>query len=78
MKAKKALIRKSAFLSLSGSLLSEQVVTLEVAHQMVTEDMIHKALMTHPILKAPGPNKFNFRILRIVWRWDSKRFITMV
>ena len=78
MKAKEALVRRSAFPSLPKSFHDEPVVMPGVAHQTVTEDMINKALMTQSTSKAPGPDKFNFRILRMVWEWDSKRLITMV
>lgn len=39
--------------------------------------MIHKAHMTQSTSNAPGPDKFNFRILHMVWEWDSQRLITM-
>ena len=49
-----------------------------VAHQAVTKDIIYKALMTQSTSKAPGPDNINFRILRMVWEWDSKRLMAMV
>lgn len=78
MKAKEAMVRRSAFPSPPTSFHDEPVVMPGVAHQTVTEDVINKALMTQSMSKAPGPDKFNFRILRKVWEWDSKRLITMV
>ena len=78
MGAKEALVRKSAFPSLPTSFLSELVVTLRITYQTVTKDMIHKAIMTQSTFKILGPDKFNFRILHMVWGWDSKRFITMI
>lgn len=78
MMAKEALVRKSAFPSPPTSLHSEPNVMSGVAHRMVTKDVIHKALMTQSISKAPGLDKINFRILRMIWEWDSNRLIAMV
>lgn len=46
IKAKEALVLRSAFLSLSKSIFNKPVVMLEVVHQTLTDDMINKALMT--------------------------------
>ena len=67
MRAKEALVRKSAFPFLPASLLNEPVVTLGIAHQTATKDIINKVLMTQSTLKVPRLDKFNFRILCIVW-----------
>ena len=78
MMAKEALVRKSAFPSPPTSLHSEPDVMSRVVHQMVTKDVIHKALMTQSTSKAPGPDKINFRILRMIWEWNSNRLIVIV
>ena len=67
MRAKKALVYMSVFPSPPASLLSEPVVMPEVAHQTVTKDIIHKALMTQSTSKAPRPDNFIFQSLCIVW-----------
>ena len=46
MRAKEALVCQSAFPSPLASLFSEPVIMPGVAHQTITKDMIHKALMT--------------------------------
>ncbi len=66
MKKKEKLVCKTAFPSPPKSDHSEPVVTPGVAHQKVTKDVIYTALMTHSTSKAPGPDKINFRILRMV------------
>ena len=78
MKAKEALVCKSVFLSLPKSVYSKPVIMSGVAHQTVTKNIIYKALMTQSISKAPWPVKINFRILCMVWEWDSKRLMAMV
>ena len=72
------MVRKSAFSSPPVSSHNEPIVQSGVAHKTVTNDIIHKALMTQSTSKAPGPDKINFRILRMIWEWDSERLIAMV
>lgn len=78
MNAKEALVRTSAFSKPPTNGTAEPVVTSGTAHKEVTEKVIEKALMTQSTSKAPGPDKFNFRILRMVWQWDSKQIIAIV
>ena len=49
-----------------------------VAHQIVTKNIIYKALMTQSLSKTPGPKKINFCILRMLWDWESEKIIAMV
>ena len=78
MKAKEALVCKSAFPSPPKSVHSEPIVMSGVAHQMVTKDIIYKALMTQSTSKALRPDKIYFRILHMVWEWDSKRLMAEI
>lgn len=78
MKEKEKLFCKTAFPSPPKSDLSEPVITLGIAHQKVTKDVIYTALMTQSTSKASGPDKINFCILRMVWEWDSERIIAMI
>ena len=78
MKEKEKLVCKTAFPSPPKSNHDEPVVTPGVAHQTVTKEVIYKALKTQSTSKAPEPDKINFRILRMVWEWDSERLIAMV
>lgn len=72
------MVRKSAFPAPPVSPHNELVVQSGVAYNTVTNDIIHKALMIQSTSKAPGPDKINFRILRMIWEWDSERPIDMV
>ncbi len=78
MKEKEKLVCKAAFPSPPKSDHSEPIVTPGVAHQKVTKNVIYTALMTQSMSKAPGPDKINFRILCMVWEWDSERIIAMI
>lgn len=43
------------------------------AHEKVTKELVQKALVHQSTKKAPGPDKINFRALRLLWKWDSER-----
>lgn len=78
MKAKEALVRRSAFPKPPIGLEPEPFVLPGVAHRGVTEEKIFHALMSQSATKAPGPDKINFRILRMIWDWDKVRMTSMV
>ena len=40
--------------------------------------MVSHALMSQSATKAPGPDKINFQILRMIWSWDKKRMTNLV
>lgn len=78
IKEKEKLVCKTAFPSPPKSDQFEPVVIPGVSHQTVTKNLIYKALMTQSTSKAPGPDKMNFHILRMVWDWDIERIIAMI
>lgn len=63
MKAKEALVRKSAFPKPPTNLAEPPVLCSGIAPLKVTEKAVSQALMTQAAMKAPGPDKINFRIL---------------
>ena len=75
MKAKEALVRKSAFPKPSA--ICEVPPNIGTAHVKVTEEIVARALMTQVAAKAPGPDKINFRILQMLWNWDKVRITDM-
>lgn len=78
MKAKEALVCRSAFLKPPIGLEPESSVLPGVAHRGVTEEKIFQALMSQSATKAPGTDKINFRILRMIWEWDKVQMTSMV
>lgn len=72
------MVSKSAFSSPPVSSINEPIVQTKVIHKMVTQYIVQQALMTQSMSKAPRPNKINFRSLRMIWEWNSRRFITMI
>lgn len=78
MKAKEALVSKSAFPKPPANLREPPVICPATAHVKVIQEVVSQALMTHAATKAPGPDKINFRILQMVWDWDKVRITDMV
>lgn len=78
MKAKEALVRKSAFPNPLANLGPEPIIYPRIAHTRVTIESVRSALMTQAIFKAPGPNKINFQTLRMTWEWDKEQMTSMV
>ena len=66
MKAKEDLVRKSAFPKSPSDHRPEPKIELGSTHTTITEDMISHALFSQSVTKAPGPDKINFQILRMI------------
>lgn len=66
MKAKEALVRRSAFPQPPTDFVQIPVISSGLAHIKVTEEMVVQALMTQAAIKAPCPNKINFQILQMI------------
>lgn len=66
MKAKEALVCKSAFPKLSTNLAELPGLFSEIAHMNITEKVVTQTLMTQAAMKAPRPDKINFRILQMI------------
>ena len=78
MKAKEALVRKSAFPKPPTNSRPDPEIELGVAHLTITEDIVFHALFSQSATKAPGPNKINFQILRMIWGWDKAQITHLV
>ncbi len=78
MKAKEALVQRSAFPKPPTNLIEPPVTSFGLAHTKITEESVAQALMTQLATKAPGPDKINFPILQMIWGWDKARITSMV
>jgi len=47
------------------------------AHTRVTEQAVERALFSHPVKKAPGPDKLSFGAIRLLWKWDKERIVRL-
>ena len=78
MQEKEALVRAYAFPTPPVFCGAEYQPRQGVAHLSITKNSVGKALLCQSVKKAPGPNMHNFRILRILWDWDSDRITSVV
>ena len=78
MRAKEALVRRSAFPKPPTNLIESLVTALGFAHTKISEELVGQALIIQVATKAPRPDKINFQILQMIWGWDKARITSMV
>ena len=78
MKAKEALVRKSAFPRPPPNFLETPAIPLGLAHTKITEKTVGQALLTQAATKAPGPDKINFQVLQMIWSWEKAQITSIV
>lgn len=73
--AKEALIRQAAFPQAPES--ERQILELPPAkaYEQVDEQLVHKALHSQTIGKAPGMDMLNFAAIRLLWSWDKGQVV---
>ena len=72
------MVYKSVFLFSQDNFHNEPLVQLSVVYKTVTNDVVYKAFISYSIFKAPGPDKINFRIFRMILEYDSEWFVAIV
>lgn len=78
---KEAIFMKQAFPDLSKEsdiALSLSELNINAENSFISEKDIEKALFEQSIKKAPGPDKLNFKALRLLWSWDKPRITTLI
>ena len=78
MKAKEAMIQRSAFLKPPTYFIKPPVLFFGSAHANITEEIVPQRLMTQVVTKALGLDKINFQILQMIWGWEKTRITNMV
>ena len=78
MKAKEALVRKSAFPKPPPNFFETPTIPLKLAHTKITEEIVGQALLTQAATKAPGPDKINFQVLQMIWSWKKAQITSIV
>jgi hypothetical protein len=77
---KEAIFMNQAFPDLSkesNSTLS--VLELNIRNNdFIIEKEIEKVLFKQSIKKAPGPDKLNFKAIRLLWSWDKSRITALI
>jgi hypothetical protein len=47
------------------------------AHTCVTEQAVEQALFSQSVKKAPRPDKLPFSAIRLLWKWDKERIVSL-
>ncbi|POS88401.1 hypothetical protein EPUL_000062 [Erysiphe pulchra] len=47
------------------------------AYNEVSKEVFYKAIYLQSVKKAPGPDRINFRAIRLLWSWDSRTITGM-
>ena len=66
IKAKKALVRKSAFFRFPPNFLETLAIPLGLAYTKIIEETVSQTLLTQVATKAFKPDKINFQILQMI------------
>ena len=81
IKEKEAIFRKMAFLepiASSVNIATAINTSINAIDSFITEGDIERALFEQSIKKAPGPDKLNFKALRLLWSWDKARIQALI
>ena len=78
MKAKESLVCKSAFSKPFASHNQEPSMIAGIAYLKIMKKKISYAFMSQCGTKAAGPNKINFRIIRMLWEWDKEQISSII
>ena len=76
--AKKALIRAAAFFKPSVTENNQETIGKGNGHQLISQKAVQLVLYSQLVKKAPGPDKLNFRALRLLWDWDAERITYLI
>lgn len=78
MKAKEALIRRSAFLKPLPNPIKPAIISCGMAHKKITKETVAQALITQVATKAFRPDKINSWILKIILSWEKIQITNMI
>jgi hypothetical protein len=81
MKEKEAIFHKMTFpepMASSINIANSISHSINAISSFIIEEDIEKALYKQSIKKAPGPDKLNFKALRLLWSWDKARIQALI
>ena len=74
---KKEMLRPESFPPNDNDQYYEQP-PMESAHTSVTEHAVEQGLFSQSVKKAPGPDKLSFGTIRLLWKWDKERIVSLM
>ncbi len=78
MKAKEALIQRSALPKPPINLIEPLVTPFGSAHSKITKEVVALALIAQSTTKVSGLDKINFQILQMIWGWNKAQITSMI
>lgn len=78
MKAKEAMIRKSAFPKSFTNLSQLPAILFGLAYTNLTKKLVAQALTIQSATKASGLDKISFQVLQIIWSWKKAHITNIV
>jgi hypothetical protein len=78
---KEEIFRRMAFLEPIASSINIATTidpSINAISSFITEKDIEKALLKQLIKKALGPDKLNFKAIRLLWSWDKARISALI
>lgn len=78
VQAKAALVRAHAFSKPPDFSGREVRPAQGLAYTSITQTIVENALFCQSPTKAPGPDKFTFRAIRLLWSWEPERITALV
>jgi hypothetical protein len=79
LEEKEDMLRRQAFPPpLQGTREEEEDNRTGTACRRTDRERVGKALMGQSTKKAPGPDRLNFKAIRLQWSWDTERVTALV
>jgi hypothetical protein len=81
IKEKEEIFQKMAFsepIASSINIATTINPSINAISSFITEEDIEKALFEQSIKKALGPDKLNFKALRLLWSWDKAKITALI
>lgn len=72
MKDKKTLVQRAVFSPSPKNSLRESRIPASKAYLSIIKEKVYNALIAQSIKKTPGPDRINFGIFCIIWKWEKK------
>ena len=78
LEQKEALFLASMFPKAQGNRVPEPIIPKNGGTELITDQDIDNALFAQSIKKAPGPDRLNFKAIRLLWNWDQGRITALI
>jgi ribonuclease HI len=78
LEQKEELFLESQFPRVETSDIPESTIPQTGGLELFTDQVIRDALFSLSTKKAPGPDRLNFKAIRLLWEWDQDRVLALL